>query len=533
MRKSALYLSLIVTILAAIGSYYNYHIGWLLLISIPVLVIAFSDRLQKSHSLLRNYPFFAHARWLTEAIRPYFRQYLMESETSGRPISRMYRSIVYQRAKNSLDTIPFGTKVDTNRVGYEWIGHSITAHSPKEDPHHNRVQVGNQQCQQPYSASLLNISAMSFGALSNNAIRALNKGAKMGSFYHNTGEGGLSDYHLEHGGDVVWQIGTGYFGCRNKDGNFDAESFKEKAQLDAVKMVEIKLSQGAKPGHGGILPAAKNTQEIARIRQVPEGTDVLSPPSHTAFSTPQGLLEFVQQLRDLSGGKPVGFKLCVGNKSEFIAICKAMRERQIYPDFITVDGGEGGTGAAPLEYSNSIGMPLRDALVFVDDCLRGFDLREHVKIIASGKIFTAFHIVKYIALGADLCNSARGMMFALGCVQSLTCNTNRCPTGVATQDPRLAKGLVVSDKSVRVKNFHEKTVKATNELLSSVGLHSVTEVKRKHIFRRVTASTVLRFDEIYPVQAAGCFLRDEIPDKYRLYYDEAQADSFAPLEVSA
>jgi glutamate synthase domain-containing protein 2 len=502
---------------------------YLLFISIPLLLLAIFDTFQSKHALMRNFPIVGRFRWVMEFVRPFIQQYLIESDTGGAPIPRMFRNIVYQRAKNSRDTIPFGTQVDTYKTGYEWIGHSIGALDFKDVDCSPRVKIGGKSCKHPYEASILNISAMSFGSLSKPALRALNKGASLGKFYHNTGEGGVSPYHLENGGDLVWQIGTGYFGCRNKDGSFNADLFEKQANHNNVKMIEIKLSQGAKPGHGGILPASKNTPEIAKIRGVEPGTQVDSPSYHKAFSTPLELVMFIQQLRDLSGGKPVGFKLTIGRKSEFIAICKAMVELKIYPDFITVDGGEGGTGAAPLEYSNSIGAPLREGLAFVDDCLVGFGLRSDIKVIASGKIISGFHVVKNLALGADICNSARGMMMALGCVQSLSCNTNHCPTGIATQNPSLSKGLVVSDKAIRVFNFHQKTVHATVDILSSSGISNPKELNRTHIFRRVNQEEVKRYDKIFPLVQANCFVDGNIPSRYEIEYAEASKDTFKPV----
>ncbi|EED32766.1 glutamate synthase, large subunit [gamma proteobacterium NOR5-3] len=439
----------------------------------------------------------------------------------------MFRAIVYQRAKGDLASIPFGTKVDTYGDGYEWMGHSIAARDISAMDHNPRVKIGGIHCTQPYSAALLNISAMSFGSLSSNAVRALNRGAALGNFYHNTGEGGVSDFHCEHEGDLVWQIGTGYFGCRSDDGRFSAAGFAKTAQRTNIKMIEIKLSQGAKPGHGGILPASKNTDLIARIRHVPVGTEVVSPSAHSAFSTPRGLLEFVQQLRELSGGKPVGFKLCVGRESEFIAICKAMLETGIMPDFVTVDGGEGGTGAAPLEYSNSVGMPLRDGLAFVVNTLEGFGVREHIRVIASGKVFTAFDMAKALALGADLCNSARGMLLALGCVQSLECNSNRCPTGITTQDPRLVRGLDVSDKGQRVARFHRETIHALLDLTSSAGLESPQQLNRSHIYRRVDQMTVRRYDQLFPLPQNGSYLTATATDAVFVHLNEASSDSFS------
>lgn len=505
--------------------------GWLLLITLPLLITAIYDSRQSKHAILRNFPLVGRSRWIIEGIRPFIQQYILETDTGGAPISRMFRNIVYQRAKNSRDTIPFGTQLDTYQTGYEWIGHSLSALNVKDIDMQPRVTIGSRHCKQPYSASILNISAMSFGSLSKPALQALNKGAKAGGFYHNTGEGGVSPYHLEYDADVVWQVGTGYFGCRADSGGFDAEKFEKQAAHKNIKMIEIKLSQGAKPGHGGILPANKNTQEIADIRGVIVGTQVDSPPAHSAFSSPIELIQFVQTLRDLSGGKPIGIKLALGRRSEFVAICKAMVELNITPDFVTVDGGEGGTGAAPLEYSNSIGSPLREALAFVDDCLVGFGVREDIKIIASGKIISGFHLVKNLALGADICNSARGMMLALGCVQSLSCNTNECPTGVATQDPKLSAGLVPANKAVRVQQFHEKTVHATVDIISSTGLKSPSDLNRTHIFRRVNQQEIKRYDEIFPHMVIGGFLKDCIPDNYKIDVEEANADSFIPKKT--
>jgi len=500
---------------------------WTLLVVLPLAGLGMYDMLQTRHTIRRVYPLVGRARWLVEWLRPYVRQYLIESDTDGAPINRMFRSLVYQRAKRVQDTVPYGTRVDTYRSGYEWIAHSLAAIKVEEVEHDMRIRVGGPDCSRPYSASVLNISAMSFGSLSSNALRALNRGAACGGFYHNTGEGGISPYHLE-GGDLVWQIGTGYFGCRDADGNFAPETFRENAALDAVKMIELKLSQGAKPGHGGILPAGKNTPEIARIRGVPVGTEINSPPVHTAFDSPLEMMHFLARLRELADGKPVGFKLALGRRSEFIAICKAMVETGIKPDFITVDGGEGGTGAAPLEYSNSIGMPLREALAFVDDCLTGYGLREDIRVIAAGKILSGFHMVKNLALGADICNSARGMMLALGCVQSLTCNTNRCPTGVATQDPRRVRGLVVADKTERVANFHARTLHAVADIISSAGLRHTSELNRTHIHRRVSQYEIRRYDQLFPHIHAGCLLAGNIPDTLALDVEEATPVSFMP-----
>jgi glutamate synthase domain-containing protein 2 len=501
---------------------------WSLVIFVPIFVLGIYDMLQTEHTITRNFPVFGHLRFLMEDLRPKVYQYFIESDTNGTPFNRQNRSVIYQRAKKVDDTRPFGTELDVYENGYEWLNHSIAAldHSKLNlDP---RVTVGGPLCKQPYSASVYNISAMSFGSLSQNAILALNSGAKIGNFAHNTGEGGLSDYHLQPGGDVIWQIGTGYFSCRHRDGTFDYDAFKQRAVLPQVKMIEIKLSQGAKPGHGGILPAAKVTPEIARIRLVEMGEDVISPPYHTAFSTPLELMGFVKQLRELSGGKPVGFKLCVGHKSEFLAICKAMVVTGIYPDFITVDGGEGGTGAAPLEFSNSVGMPLREALAFIYDALTGFDLKKHIKIIASGKVATGFDLVKNFALGADMCNSARGMMFALGCIQALECNTNTCPTGVATQDKSLMKGLVVAEKKDRVASFHKATVSSAIQMIGAAGLQHPDDIHRMFIYRRVSNNQIQTYGELFPYIPKGSLLKTPYPLSFEMDMAISSENTFVP-----
>lgn len=493
---------------------------------IPIFALVMYDILQHRHSLLRNYPLIGRTRKLMESLRPLVQQYFIEADTDGVPINRIFRSVVYQRAKGEMDTVPYGTKFDVYRVGYEWIAHSLAGGNSSNMPNDLRITIGGSACQQPYRASLFNISALSFGALSANAIRALNGGARRGGFAHNTGEGGISEHHLQHGGDLIWQIGTAYFGCRTPGGKFDAQRFAEVSRLPSVKMIEIKLSQGAKPGHGGILPACKNTLEIAAIRGVEAYTRIDSPARHSAFSSPIELMQFIAHLRSLSGGKPIGFKLCIGQRGEFFALCKAMLETGIRPDFITVDGGEGGTGAAPLEYANSVGMPLTDALVFVSDCLNGFDLRREIKIIASGKIFTGFHLVKRLALGADLAGSARGMMLALGCIQSLQCNQDTCPTGVATQNRRLARGLVVADKIERVARYHRQTVESVADILSAAGLSRSEELNRCHIFRRVDINQAKRYEDIYPSVAAGSFLTGDLPALYADEFAMANPNTF-------
>ncbi|MBX2886847.1 MAG: FMN-binding glutamate synthase family protein [Granulosicoccus sp.] len=528
MRKQFLIGSTVVVLLIFLLGFFHRGWLWLLLIALPLVLVGVYDMNQVRHSLRRNFPLIGRGRWVFESFRPFIRQYLLESDTDGAPINRMFRSVVYQRAKGARDTIALGTKVDTYREGYEWIAHSIAAIDLPEHPEPPRVMIGGSQCTQPYSASLLNISAMSFGSLSSNAISALNRGAHKGGFAHNTGEGGATPYHLESGGDLIWQIGTGYFGCRTPEGDFAPDAFRQVSHQPNIKMIEIKLSQGAKPGHGGILPAAKNTIEIAKIRGVKPNTRVDSPPQHNAFSSPLELMHFIAQLRELSGGKPVGFKLCVGRHSEVVALCKAMLETGITPDFITVDGGEGGSGVSPLEFSNSIGMPLRDGLAFVCDCLSGFGLKQDIRVIAVGKMFSAFHIVKNLSLGADLVYSARGMMLALGCVQSLICNTNHCPTGIATQDAELIKGLVVTDKSERVARFHSETLERLMEIVAAAGLSSPRELNRTHIFRRINYASIRRYDEIFPYLTPGCLRSDDYPDRFRQPMLESSADSFLP-----
>lgn len=471
----------VVLLLSIIGIVYNPEIGFSL-VAIALVTIGLHDIFQKKHAVLRNFPILGHMRYLLEMIGPEIHQYFVESDTDGKPIDRNHRNYVYQRAKQVNSTHPFGTELNVYDDNYKWMQYSIYPSKKLETP--PRITIGGVACKQPYSASVFNISAMSFGALSKNAIKALNLGAKAGNFFHDTGEGGISEYHLQ-GGDLVWEIGTGYFGCRTKEGNFDADKFKEKANWEQVKMIEIKISQGAKPGHGGVLPAAKNNEEIAAIRGVIPHTDVLSPPGHSAFHDAHTLLLFVQQLRELSGGKPIGFKLAIGSKNEFTDICKKMVETGIKPDFITVDGAEGGTGAAPIDFSNYVGMPWEDALIFVVDMLNGFNLKKDIKIITATKIFTAFDIFKALSIGADVCNSARGMMMALGCIQALKCNTNECPSGVATNNPRLVRGLVVAAKWERVKNYHQNTVEEFLELLAAAGCSSLEELNRSLIYKKV------------------------------------------------
>ncbi len=503
---------------------------WILFVPFVALsILGFRDLTQPRHSVLRNYPITAHARFILEKIRPEIRQYFLEDDLNGTPFARKKRAIVYQRAKGQLDKVPFGTQLDVYDNSFEWMNHSLAALDPSTEPF--RVVIGGPQCAHPYTASIFNISAMSFGSLSANAIRALNKGAKRGGFAHDTGEGGLSPYHQEQGGDLIWEIGSGYFSCRNADGSFSAEQFVKNAQLEQVKMVEIKLSQGAKPGHGGVLPAAKVSPEIAITRGVPMGVDCVSPPTHSAFSTSVGLLEFVQKLRELSGGKPVGFKLCIGHPWEFLAICKAMLKTGITPDFIVVDGAEGGTGAAPLEFVDHLGMPLRDGLTFVHNALIGVDLRDKICIGAAGKITTAFDIARVMALGADWCNAARGFMFALGCIQAQSCHTDRCPTGVATQDPHRQRALVVDDKADRVFRFHQSTLKALAEVIAASGLSHPNELRLHHFSRRVGPSNVESFEQIYRAMERGALIAGNAAPEFAESWARASADSFLPSLV--
>ena len=494
----------------------------LLLIPFWLLYMArgIADMGQTHHAVLRNYPVLGHMRYALESIRPELRQYFVEDDQEAAPYSRENRSVVYQRAKSAMDTLPFGTRHDLYEVGAEWLNHSL---QPRHvDAAEGRVTVGGPHCTKPYDCSIFNVSAMSYGSLSRNAVLALNGGARLGDFYHNTGEGGISPYHLEPGGDLVWQIGTGYFGCRSADGGFDAERYAEQTAREAVRMVELKLSQGAKPAHGGILPAAKVTPEISRIRGVPMGKDVLSPPAHTAFSGPDGLIRFIDQLRTLAGGKPVGFKLCVGNPVEFMELVHAMRDLDLTPDFISVDGAEGGTGAAPVEFSNSVGMPLDEGLHFVHSVLIGAGLRDRITLISAGKIATGFHVVRQLALGADVCNSARAMMFALGCIQALKCNTNKCPVGVATQDPKLMNGLVVPEKAKRVANFHAATVVSALELTGAAGLASPRDLRTYHLMRRVSPTEVADLSRVHPPLVPGALLSGSAPEHLQRLWSLAE-----------
>ncbi len=479
--------------------------GWLSWLFWAVLLaVGVFDLRQSHHAILRNYPIIGHLRFLLEYIRPEIRQYFIESETESAPFSRAQRSLVYARAKGQSDKRPFGTQIDLQSSRYEWLTHSM---NPSDIASADfRVRIGTVHCSQPYDISLFNVSAMSFGALSANAVLALNKGAKLGGFAHDTGEGSISRHHRTHGGDLIWEIGSGYFGCRNDDGTFSEERFQAQAVDPQVKMVEVKLSQGAKPGHGGVLLGPKVTEEIAEARGVPVGVDCVSPSAHSSFDSPEGLLHFVQRLRELSGGKPTGFKFCVGHPWEWFAVAKAMQTTKIIPDFIVVDGAEGGTGAAPLEFSDHMGMPMVEGLRLVHNTLVGLNLRDQIKLGVSGKIISAFDIARAIALGADWCNSARGFMFALGCIQAQSCHTGKCPTGITTQDPLRQKALVVTDKAERVKNFHHHTLDALKELLEATGVHSPSQISLRHIMRRTSATESRPLSELYPSIVPGSLI---------------------------
>ena len=528
MKRYLAFITCIALALLSFGLALAWPFWWLLCLPMSALaLLGLGDMLQTRSTLRRNYPVLAHFRYGLESIGPEIRQYFIQSDKEEVPFSRLERTLVYQRSKNLNDVVPFGTQMNVYSTDYEWINHSLAAvHNPSHD---FRVMVGGERCTQKYSASVFNISAMSFGALSANAIRALNGGAKLGNFYHDTGEGAISTYHQEAGGDLVWQIASGYFGCRDENGRFDEQRFAETASLEQVKMIELKLSQGAKPGHGGMLPGSKVNAEIARTRGIPEGVDCISPPTHSAFSTPRELLEFIDRLRTLSGGKPVGFKLAVGHPWEWFGIAKAMHETGLLPDFIVVDGAEGGTGAAPSEFSNSIGVPMNEALLLVHNTLVGLGVRDQVRIGAAGKITSAFGIARTIALGADWVNAGRGFMFALGCIQALSCHTDRCPTGIATQDHSRWKHLDPENKTHRVHAYHENTLKALRDLLGAAGLMDPSELGPEHIIRRVTPHEVRSFAGLYPLLNPGDLLHDQCAEHivFRTFWDSARSDSFA------
>ena len=513
-------------VLLSLFSLIAFGVGWLaLLVCAALTAVGVHDLRQTRRAILRNYPVIGHLRFLFEFIRPEIRQYFIESNSEAAPFSRAQRSLVYQRAKGEPDNQPFGTQLNVGAVGYEWVNHSMSP--TKLSSHDFRIWIGgtpdapsvsSQPCTQPYSASVFNISALSFGSLSANAILALNKGAQMGGFAHDTGEGSISAHHRSHGGDLIWEIGSGYFGCRNDDGTFNAERFAANAVDPQVKLIEIKLSQGAKPGHGGILPGPKVTAEIAAARGVPEGKDCISPSSHSAFTTPVEMMHFIAQLRQLSGGKPVGFKLCIGHPWEWFALVKAMLATNITPDFIVVDGAEGGTGAAPVEFSDHVGAPVQEGLQLVHNTLIGVNLRSRISIGAAGKVTSAFDLVRLMALGADWCNAGRGFMMALGCIQALSCHTGKCPTGVTTQDPHRQQALVVPDKAERVRNFHRSTLHALQELVQAAGLEHPSELSAHHIVRRVTDTEVRLLSNLIMRMAPGMLLGD-LDKQHKVFKD--------------
>ncbi len=535
-RYGAWVLSLLCMLVGlALWASHDWRYGpWVTVIACLLTVLGINDMRQSSRSVLRNYPVIGHMRYLLEFVRPELRQYFIESDNEAAPFSRQQRSLVYQRAKGESDKRPFGTQKDVAATGYEWISHSMVPTQIASQDFRVTIGAAGSSCTQPYSASVFNISAMSFGALSANAILALNTGARRGGFAHDTGEGSISRYHREPGGDLIWEIGSGYFGCRTDDGHFDADKFVLNAREPQVKMIELKLSQGAKPGHGGVLPGPKVTPEIAETRGVPVGVDCVSPASHTAFSSPVEMMHFIERLRTLSGGKPVGFKFCVGHVWEWFAMAKAMRETGIWPDFIVVDGAEGGTGAAPLEFTDHVGAPLQEGLLLVHNTLVGMGERHRVKIGCAGKVISAFDIARMMALGADWCNSARGFMFALGCIQAQSCHTGECPTGVTSQDPMRQRALVVPDKAVRVYRFHHNTLHALQELVQAAGLQHPNEITADHILRRVSGVEVGRLANLLTYMKPGELLAAERGDapwrqpSFEQYWCRARADSFEP-----
>ncbi|WP_430335028.1 FMN-binding glutamate synthase family protein [Rhodococcus sp. ACT016] len=513
----------VIGVVATVGGW-----GWwaLAVLLAFLFAVAVYDLLQRRHSVLRNYPVLGHLRYIFESIRPELQQYFIERNFDGRPYDRDVRSIIYERAKGVHGELSFGTERDVGAVGYEYLVHS-TAPVPEPDTL-PRVRIGGPDCTRPYSMSLLNVSAMSFGALSANALRALNAGAARGGFAHDTGEGGLTPYHLEGGGDLVWEIGSGYFGTRTADGDFDPVQFADKSAHDHVKAISLKLSQGAKPGIGGVLPAAKVSNEIARYRGVPAHEKCVSPSAHSVFRTPRELIRFIATLRDLSGGKPIGFKLCVGSRIELLAICKAILEEGTAPDFVVVDGAEGGTAAAPLEYEDNVGLPLTDGLMTVHNALVGTGLREQIKIGASGKVATGNDIVKRLIQGADYTNAARAMMMAVGCIQAQRCHTNKCPVGVATQDPRRARALDVPDKAARVQRYHEATVRQAVQLMASMGARQPGDLTTDMLRKKVSPTTIRSYTELYEWLRPGQLLA-EPPKSWASDWAAASPDHFGPV----
>jgi glutamate synthase domain-containing protein 2 len=519
--------AVILLVLTVCLSIYSPWFLILLALVIAYTVVGIYDCLQKENNVNRNFPVVGHIKQLLVNNRELLQDWIFENERELRPFDRIQREIVYHRADNAQQTVAFGTRYSYHESGYEWMLHSN--HPSQEIKTDLRISVGGEDCTQPYSCSILNVGGMSYGSISKNATMALNGGARLGNFASNTGEGGLTDYHLHYGGDLIFQFGTGYFGCRTPDGGFDEEEFIRNANTPQVKMIEIKISQGAKPGYGAILPGIKITEEIARIRDIKPGVTIISPPAHTAFSTPVELMHFIKKLRTGSGGKPIGFKFCLGKRHEVIALCKAMLQTGIMPDFITIDGAEGGTGAAHYESANWVGMPLEDAIPFVHDVLKGFGLKKHIRLFAGGKIISAFHIVRYLALGADACYSARGMMFALGCVQALQCDRDTCPTGITTTNENLIRGLVTEDKKQKVYNYHRFTLNAVKDMLVAAGLKSIDELNRSLICRRTGMNAVTTLKEIYPPIAEGSLLTQPYPEEYKSYIELATAESFQEI----
>ena len=493
-------------------------------------VVGAYDLFFSAHTLNRLYPVIAYFRYFFESVRVEIKQYFIANDTEEMPFNREQRNLVYRRSKGVTDTLPFGTQRDLMQTNYQSLWHSMAPTTVKDEA--KRISVGGPQCTKPYLASLLNVSAMSYGALSAHAIEALNLGAKLGGFYHNTGEGGVSPYHLKHGGDLVWQLGTGLFGCRTNDGRFNPEAFAETALLDQVKMIEIKLSQGAKPGHGGVLPKEKITDEIAAIRGVSKDRDCVSPAINPECTTPLELLHFVSQLRELSGGKPIGIKLCIGNPAEFLCFAKAMLETQIYVDFITVDGAEGGTGAAPVEFSNRLGLTCLEGTYFVNNTLVGLGIRNLVKVIASGKTATGFDILNKIATGADMVNAARTFMMSVGCIQSRQCDTNKCPTGVATQDQNRSKAIDIQVKSRRVASFQHHTLHSLFELVGSMGLDDTSKLTYNMLKRRTPNGMLESNTHTVPELSSHQLVQGPLGGMWQTWWSQASSESFYVYDIA-
>ena len=515
-----IFLGALTTLAAAVGG-----VGWwaLLVVLVLLLLLAVHDLLQKRHSILRNYPVLGHLRFLMEDVRPELQQYFIERNWDGRPFDRDVRSSIYQRAKDTKEEQPFGTERDVDAPGYEYLVHSTRPVDPLDSA--PRVRIGGKDCAHPYDMALMNVSAMSFGALSANAIEALNKGAAKGGFAHDTGEGGLSKYH-RNGGDLVWEIGSGYFGARTENGDFDPAKFQDTAADPQVKMTSLKLSQGAKPGIGGVLPGAKVTKEIADARGVPAGQKCVSPSYHRVFSTPRELVLFMARMRELNGGKPAGFKLCFGSRVDFLGICKAMVAEGVTPDFVIVDGGEGGTGAAPLEYEDHVGTPLTEGLLNVHNCLVGVGLRDQVKVGASAKVASGIDIVKRLIQGADYTNSARSMMMAVGCIQAQKCHTNTCPVGVATQDPKRMRALDVPDKTERVFHYQQQCVTQALQVMGSMGAPRPEDLRPHMLRRRVDHDEVRSYEEMFHHLQPGQLLAEPPAGRWQRDWELADADRF-------